>query len=108
MFLDIIVAQVTFEKYSMMELIILSHCAGMPNGARARLLEEGQRRKKAASEVLPSVPEPVVFTAKHCLPVLDDYGVLEFSEEYWAKWVKKSFVDYDQVESWVDWTNCWI
>ena len=53
-------------------------------------------------EVLPSVPEPVEFNAKHGLPVLEDYGASVFPEEYWARWVKKSFVDYDQAKSWVD------
>ena len=60
----------------------------MPRGLRLRLLEDCQRRREASVEVLPSVPEPVEFNAKHGLPVLEDYGASVFPEEYWARWVK--------------------
>ena len=51
---------------------------------------------------MPNVPDPVEFKAKYTLPVLEDYGVKTFPEEYWSHWIKKSFVDHNQVMSWVD------
>ena len=74
----------------------------MTRGMRQRLMEECRRRREAEGEELPEDPALVVFKAKHGLPVLEDYGALEFPAGYWAKWTKKSFVDYDQVKSWVD------
>ena len=50
-------------------------------------------------EELPKVPDPVRFEAKHGLPKLADYGAEVFPEEYWAHWIKKTFLDYDQVRS---------
>ena len=43
-----------------------------------------------------------MFKAKHGLPVLEDYDAPIFPADYWSKWEKKSFVDYDSVRSWVD------
>ena len=74
----------------------------MAMAVRLRLMEECQRRKEADGEELPEVPAPVIFRAKHGLLVLEDYDAPEFPAEYWSKWTKKSFVDYDQVKSWVD------
>ena len=74
----------------------------MTKGMRLRLLEECGRRREAEGEELPEVPAPVAFKAKHGLPVLEDYDAPEFPAGYWSKWTKKSFVDYDQVKSWVD------
>ena len=74
----------------------------MPRRARERLEEDVRSRQEAEMEELPEVPDPVRFEAKHGLPKLADYGSEVFPEEYWTHWVKKSFLDYDQVRSWVD------
>ena len=74
----------------------------MPRRARERLEEDVRSRQEAEMEELPKVPDPVRFEAKHGLPKLADYGAEVFPEEYWTHWVKKSFLDYDQVRSWVD------
>ena len=69
---------------------------------RQRILEHVCMRQEAAGEELPEVPAPVVFKAKHGLPVLEDYDAPIFPADYWSKWVKKSFMDYGSVRSWVD------
>ena len=74
----------------------------MPTCVRKRLVVEWQKRREAEKEELPVIPQPVQFNPKHGLPILEDYENSTFPEDYWAHWVKKSFVDYDQVKSWVD------
>ena len=83
-------------------MFLISPFIGMPRTARERLEKEVRSRQEAEMEELPKVPDPVSFKAKHGLPTLPDYGVEVFPEEYWAHWIKKSFLDYDQVRSWVD------
>ena len=63
--------------------------AGMPVYARARLLEEKNQRLIAEREKLPRMADSVSFKAKYTIPMLDNYGMKTFSEEYWGHWVQK-------------------
>ena len=75
---------------------------GMLPATRALLLSENRRLKEASGRVVPPVPGGKKFTAKHNLPILNDYGADVFPESYWSHWTKKDFSQWDQVKSWVD------
>ena len=66
------------------------------------LLSENRRLREASGRVVPPLPDGKKFTAKHNLPILEDYGVEVFPESYWSHWSKKNFTQWDQVKSWVD------